>query len=108
MKEFKKLEELKQSKSLQSLHLTMINKLPSESDFFKAFIKEKRIDQPLAPKEKGSAFKYLLREYIYKFPLLQGNHSGSAYYAGKAVNLILRYARKKNKKLLDILHKDCV
>ncbi len=89
MKEFKKLEELKQSKSLQSLHLTMINKLPSESDFFKAFIKEKRIDQPLAPKEKGSAFKYLLREYIFKFSLVKDGYT-SAYYAGKLVNMILK------------------
>jgi hypothetical protein len=66
---------------------------PNCDEFLKALIKEKRFASPVIPKEKGSAFKYLLREYIYKFPLLQGRSTSSAYYAGKSVNLLLKYAR---------------
>ena len=91
MKEFKKLESLKQSKILSVIKLTSVKKHSSENDFIKALIKEKRIDNPLIPKEKGSAFRYLFREYIFKFSLVKDGYT-SAFYAGKIVNLILKKA----------------
>ncbi len=89
MKKFRKLDELKQSKILQTTHLTAVREIPTDTDFFKAFIKEKSVDYPLIPKEKGSAFKYLLREYIFKFSLAKDGDT-SAFYAGKLVNIILK------------------
>ena len=71
--------------------LTSIDKFPSDSEFLKALIKEKRVDAPLVPKEKGSAFKYLLREYVFKFSLCKDGLT-SAFYAGKLVNMILKKA----------------
>jgi hypothetical protein len=51
---------------------------------------EKKITLPVIKGEKGSAFKYLMREYVYKFRLVRWEKLTSAYWAGKAVNLILR------------------
>ena len=93
MKELAKLYDLKEEKKKSSANklLTSVNKFPSENEFIKALIKEKRVDNPLIPKEKGSAFKFLLREYVFKFSLCKDGLT-SAFYAGKLVNMILKKA----------------
>jgi hypothetical protein len=63
----------------------------SYDNLIKCFYREKTVAKPLIEGEKVSVFKFLLREYIFKFNLCQGHHETSAIFAGKAVNLLLRY-----------------
>jgi hypothetical protein len=44
-----------------------MDKYPTCDNLFKAFTREKRVPNPLLPDEKGTTFRYLLRNYIFKF-----------------------------------------
>ena len=86
------VEEIRKQKHKSKKALTEINSWPNCSEFLKAMIREKRLPKPFVPKEKGTAFKYLLREYLFKFNLTQGGNESSAFWAGRTVNLMLKKA----------------
>ena len=91
MKEFQKLNKKRQVLRRESMKNIFENSYyPKYDELIKALVTEKHPTIPVIPGEKASAFKYLLREYIYKFRLVRWEKLTSAYWAGKAVNLILR------------------
>ena len=68
-----------------------MKEFPDTSELIKSFTREKTFSFPVIKGEKGSVFKYLMREYVFKFALVQ-NGQTSSYYAGKVVNLLLKRA----------------
>lgn len=86
MKEF---QELEKKKAKVDKNMTFITHFPNDNDLYKSFVKDRIMETPLIEDEKGQAFRFLLREYIFKFPLIKEDQN-SAYYAGMTVNLILK------------------
>ena len=79
--------KMQRKKSLKNIFNSFY---PDYDELLKALVTEKKITNPVIPGEKASTFKYLLREYIYKFRLVKWEKLTSAYWAGKSVNIILR------------------